>query len=201
MISDIRRTFEQRKGQLQLLQKQLKSTTKEVIRLKKKHLYTERAQVVIQQVAKMTQEQLQYHVSEIVTLALDSVFPDPYELNLKFEIKRGKTEAEIEFLKDGEPVKPMDGAGGGACDIAAFALRVALWSLANPKYRNTLILDEPMRFVSKDLQVKASKMLHEISHKLGIQMIIVTHEEALLDCADKVFEVIQKRRKSMVTEK
>ena len=32
-------------------------------------------------------------------------------------------------------------------------------------------------------------MIHEISDKLGIQLIIVTHEEALKECADRTFVV------------
>jgi DNA repair exonuclease SbcCD ATPase subunit len=86
----------------------------------------------------------------------------------------------------------MDAAGGGAVDVAAFALRVASWSMQRPRTRPVIILDEPMRFLSPDLQPKASDMLQELSQKLGLQFIIVTHEEELTQQVDKVFEVLKK---------
>ena len=75
-----------------------------------------------------------------------------------------------------------------AVDVAAFALRVASWSMERPRSRPVLIMDEPLRFLSTDHQEKASVMIKEISQKLGIQFIIVTHETILASYADKVFE-------------
>ena len=51
-----------------------------------------------------------------------------------------------------------------------------------------IILDEPLRFLSVDLQERASIMIKEISKKLGLQFLIVTHESTLASYADKVFE-------------
>ena len=92
----------------------------------------------------------------------------------------------------------MDASGGGAVDVAAFALRVASWSMQHPRSRATIILDEPMRFLSTDLQPKASEMLKQLSEKLGLQFIIITHEEELADEADKVFEIRQRKGVSEV---
>jgi DNA repair exonuclease SbcCD ATPase subunit len=61
--------------------------------------------------------------------------------------------------------------------------------MQNPRLRNTIILDEPMRFLSDDYQEQASKMLKEISDRMGIQFIIITHEQTLSEYADKTFQV------------
>lgn len=84
----------------------------------------------------------------------------------------------------------------GAVDIAAFALRVVSWSMSYPKLRNVIILDEPMKNLSKDMQEKASMMIKEVSKKLGIQFIIVTHEDTLASYADKTF-MVEKNRKGI----
>ena len=73
-------------------------------------------------------------------------------------------------------------------DVAAFALRIASWSMSMPHSQNTIILDEPLRFLSADCQEKASAMIKELSQRLGLQFIIVTHESVLASYADKVFE-------------
>ena len=133
----------------------------------------DKAQAFIQIVAQQTQEQLRYHIEDIVQLCLDTCFPDEYQFKIIFEIKRGKTEARLCFVKDGHEINPMDASGGGVVDLAAFALRIAAWSLG--KSDNTIVLDEPFRFLSKDLQPRAGEILQELSRKLGIQYIIVTH--------------------------
>jgi DNA repair exonuclease SbcCD ATPase subunit len=94
----------------------------------------------------------------------------------------------------------LTASGGGAVDVAAFALRIASWSMAQPHSRNTIILDEPLRFLSVDLQEKASTMIKEVSDKLGIQMILVTHNDTLASFADRVFNVSIKKGVSKVIQ-
>jgi len=68
-----------------------------------------------------------------------------------------------------------------------------------PKKRNVIILDEPLRFLSEDKQERASQMIKELSDRLGIQFIIVTHNATLAGYADKVFRVRMRNKKSVVT--
>lgn len=63
-----------------------------------------------------------------------------------------------------------------------------MWSLENPKSRGVIILDEPMKNMG-DLIVLGGEMLREIAHKLGLQLIIITHEKELIDIADKAYHV------------
>lgn len=157
---------------------------------------SEDAKIIIQTVAQLTQEELEYEISEIVSIALSSVFDDPYEFNISFVQKRGKTEAEIKFLKNGNEYDILTATGGGVVDIASFALRIALWNLNRTS--NTIILDEPFKHLSNNLQSRASKMIKELSSKLNIQFIMVTHNTDLIECSDKVFNVKQIKGVSQV---
>ena len=165
-----------------------------VVKLKQ----SEEALHILQHVSKETQSMLEYRISELVTLALASVFDNPYEFKIKYETKRNKTEASLWFVREGEYVHPLDAAGGGVVDVASFALRVTLWSIASPKTDNVIVLDEPFKMLSQDLQYKAGKMLKEISDKLGLQFIMVSHVEDLIGEADRVFKVTQKKGISKV---
>lgn len=190
----------QRIGQRDSAQQTVKDITTQVQELKRDLTNTEQAQVIAQTIAQQTQQQLEYSISNIVTLALGAVFEEAYEFKIEFVQKRNKTEAEITFIRGDSRVDPMDAAGGGAVDIAAFALRVALWKLAGAgQLINTLILDEPFRFLSRELQPRAGSMLKLLSDKLGLQFIVVTHNQDLIEAADKVFEVKNKRGVSHVT--
>jgi DNA repair exonuclease SbcCD ATPase subunit len=159
----------------------------------------DKARAVLRTVAKQTQEQLRYHITEIVSLALEAVFDEPYDFQVVFEERRGKTECDLVFLLDGEPIHPMSASGGGPIDVAAFALRIALWTLARPRPRPILVLDEPFRFLSIDLQPKASEMLAEVSHKLGLQVLVITHSPILAESADRTFTVSQLKGKTTIT--
>ena len=199
-LSDIQSQIERAKGKQELMQKELSQISGSLRKLKLDLSQYEEAQLIVQHVAKQTQEQLEYRISEIVTLALSSVFDEPYSLKVKFVIKRGKTECELLFERDGIEINPIEEAGGGPIDVAAFALRVALWSLSRPRPRNLIVLDEPFKHLDRNAQAKASRMLTEISGKLGIQIIMVTHSVELIEASHKVFEVKKIKGISKVEE-
>lgn len=142
-------------------------------------LRLERVQLIIQAAAKATQEQLSYRISELTSLALAQVFPDPYELVVTFENKRGRTEALLLFRDcNGEEVEPMEASGGGAWDVASLALRLSLWSLQKPRSRATMVLDEPFKFLHGERPQRAvCKLVQELAKRLKMQFIIVTQEE------------------------
>ena len=148
-----------------------------------------KTRALFQLVAQQTQGKLQYHISNLVTLAEAAVFDDPYKFVARFELRRGKTECDLLFEKDGAEFKPVLSSGGGALDVASFALLGVNQSLVQK--RSVLVLDEPFRFLSKDLQSKAADMIKMLSEKLGIQFIIVSHVDELVESADKVFEVVK----------
>lgn len=202
-LTQIRRRLEQEKGSFSMLRKKLHVYNDEISELEKKKQDIELARVLIREVGFKTQEQLQYHISDITSLALSAVFEDPYELKVAFVQRRDKMECDLTFTRAGVELDPLNSSGYGAVDVASLALRVASWSMQRPRKRNTIILDEPLKYLSEDMQVFAGKMIKELSDKLGIQFIIVTHEPLLADFADRTFLVRQhirtKKSKVMTT--
>jgi DNA repair exonuclease SbcCD ATPase subunit len=150
-------------------------------------LNTEKARLIVQAVANKVQKDLEYRITNIVTMALSAVFTDPYEFKVEFVTRRNQTECDMYFVRDGNDCDPMDSSGGGALDIASLALRMAIWSIK--KTRAIMILDEPAKFLSRDMQDKASEMLKELSDKLGIQMVVISHIPEMISAADRVINV------------
>jgi len=180
------------KGKRDLLIKQIEET-KTSIRVNHEELDTlEKAQAFIQDAAKKTQENLKFHVEDVVNLALEALFPNQYKFELKFDIKYGKTAAFLVFTKNGYEVNILKSGGGGVVDIASLALRVAIWSIS--KTDNVLILDEPVRNIQPaSLQIVAWNIIKELSKRLNLQFIIVSNSsnngEATKLVSDKVFLV------------
>jgi len=188
-IALLKNRFLQLQAKREVLQENLTNFKIECKELEKQIIYLEHAQAIVQAVAQATQKQLEIQLSDIVSLALESVFDDPYKLKIDFVIRRGKTEADIWFERDGELLDPLQATGGGVVDLACFALRIAMWSLSSNKVKNTLILDEPFKMLSVNLLPKAGMVIKEISQKLNLQFIIVTHSDLLAEAADKTFEI------------
>lgn len=191
-LQDIRYRLEQKKGEKAQEERYGAKIESDIAEGKKLLRSHQKAKKVLQEVALKTQQQLSYNISGIASMALETVFDTPYELQLDFVERRSKTECDIYFVRDGIKIDPFSG-GGGAIDIAAFALRVALWSMQQPKTRQTLILDEPFKHLKgEEANRKVLEMVSKISEKLGIQIIMVSDErvsrEVTVEYADKLFE-------------
>lgn len=205
MNSDSLRTrLERRKGQKQQIQQNIASLESRITENRKRIRELEKAREVIRQVGIKTQEQLSYNISEIASMALNSVLTDPYDLDLEFVERRNKTECDIHFTRHGNNIDPFS-AGGGAVDVAAFALRVASWSMQNPRSRNVLILDEPFKHLKgEEANRKMLEMVKQVSKKLGIQIIMVSDErvsrEATIEATDKLFETSTRKGVTKISE-
>lgn len=197
-IQQLRNRLEQQKGQRKQIEKSIIITEREVKEKGRDLRRHEQASEVICKVGLEMQQQLSFHISDITSLALETVFDDPYELIVEFVQRRNKTECDLFFVRDGHRMDPMDSSGVGAVDVAAFALRVASWSMQQPKSRNVLILDEPFKHLKgRESNLRVLEMIKQISEKLNFQIIMVSDEriprEDIVEAADKVFEMkIQK---------
>lgn len=189
-INRVKQLFLQSKGMKKQVENNLVQNKKTVDNLNKRIKLLEQAQAFLQKVAQDTQSQLKFQIEDIINLALETCFPNEYQFQLQFNIARGKTDAELVFLsqKTGRSIDPMNASGGGVVDLTAFALRIASYALEQG-VDNVIILDEPFRFISRDLQVRAGEILKTLSEKLSLQIIMVTHIGEMIDIADKVFEV------------
>lgn len=189
-LPNIRNQLERKKGQRQQIESSIANTEKQISITEKELKFSQQAHLIIQTVAKQTQQELEYRIAEPVILALAAVFPNPYSFGVEFAEKRNKTEALLYLLRNGiKHDDPLNSVGVGVIDIVSLALRMALWSLKRPRTRNVFLLDEPFRFLrGRDLQSKAGLMLKEISKKLNVQIIMIAYNEYFIEAGDKVFE-------------
>jgi DNA repair exonuclease SbcCD ATPase subunit len=197
-VVNYREKLNNRQGQLAQVNKNIAhySNGLSIFQEQKKDL--EQAQWIIQTVASDTQSMLKFHIENLVSLALSSVFDDAYDFEIDMQLRRNQTECDLFFVRDGERINPLTASGGGAVDVASFALRIALWSLQPKRTRPIFILDEPARNVSAVYQDKCSAMMKAVADKLGLQIIAVTHSEALTEAADKVIKIGIKKGVSQV---
>lgn len=135
----------------------------------------EQARCILQEVSQAVQQMAHSRIAEVVSRCLEAVFDDPYEFRIKFDTKRGRTEAQLVFVRDGVEVDPMSASGGGVVDVASFALRLACLSLSRPPLRKLLVLDEPFKFVSQEYRRRIRVLLETLAKEMEFQFFFVTH--------------------------
>jgi hypothetical protein len=190
-LTDLRSRLEQERGKLSQLLSDKKITEDKLNHNLELRVDIEEAQLIIQTVAQETQNQITEYISDLVSSALDAVFDNPYTFLIEFVQRRGKTEADLKFIRDGYELDPLEESGGGIVVIAAFALRVSLWSLIKSS-RNVILCDEPAHFLhNPEAHRRFSELLKSLSDELKLQVIMISGEESeeMTSQADRVFRL------------
>jgi DNA repair exonuclease SbcCD ATPase subunit len=181
-------------GERSLLQKQLSEAEEHKVHLTNRAKAIIEAQTIIQKIAVETQTQLRFKIEDIVNKILETTFPD-YTFELEYEVKRGKSEANLKFFKCGHEIDPMDNDGGGITDVCTIALRLAIWSLSDT--RPLLILDEATKHLSAQDAPRFAEVFSTLAKELSIQVVLPSHSDAIKAVADTVYEVGTKRVKDI----
>jgi len=151
---------------------------------------TDRAHLIMQKAAKLSQDHLAAHLSSIVTQAIQAVIRKPYEFVCEFVERRGSTEADLYLLRGGDRFEILGGTGGGLADVISFSLKVAYLLLSNVD--KVLIIDEVSRHInSPEQRERFAEVLKRLSSEFEIQLILNTTIPEILAVADSVIELQQ----------
>jgi ABC-type sugar transport system ATPase subunit len=182
MIDSIRKKVQTAQVKKDMLEKRIVVLTDSVVKLSEDRETLQLAQALCQKVAQDTQETLRFSLEKIVNLFLTAIFDGMYEFKLIFEISRNRTTARIALIEDGVELDPEASVGGGVMDVLATALRIAMLLLS--KNDRVLLLDEPGKFISVGLRPRFYEVIRRLSHDIGIQIIMITHDSDAMAIAD-----------------
>lgn len=199
-FEELKSKVERAKHHREILNKELNLVRQEIAKLKKEIEASMMITGIIQGVAKKTQQQVEFQISSLVSLSLKSVFQRPYEFKIEFVERRGKTECDLFFEKNGIKFE-ADEVGGGVLDVAAFALRISLWAIQRPRSREIFILDEPFKNINdpkRILHQKVAEMVKMISQMVKVQIIMISTIPEMEEIADNIFIVSNMKGKSQV---
>ena len=165
------------------LSTELQKATDEKTHLAQRQDFILEAMVAIQETAMETQQALIIHLEDIVNKVLQTCFPD-YSFKMEFDVGRDKSTCNLKFFKGDNETDLMDGDSGGALNTATIAIRIAVWSLSGKD--NCLVLDEAFSNLDPTLHHPMGEVLSELSHELGLQIILISHSRDIDAHADKV---------------
>lgn len=188
-LNQIKEQLTKLKGRRDQVKSDIDSCKDRIDQLKSDLEASEQAQAIIQAVAKQTQEELKHVVEPPVNKALEAVLDRPYEFELRFTTKAGRTQAQQIYKRQGREYKNlMFSGGGGAQDTAALGLQVS--GLYLTQLRRFLLLDEPLKHLKsrdKRLEKRGAMVMQELSHELGLQILMISHIPEQQKGSDKIF--------------
>lgn len=182
----------------ELLWQQLTDAKADLARMQAHSAAVEEVIALLQTVSRQTQDQLRYQVEDIVQTAIDTVFPGRYQFRMVFEDRNNRTAASIYLEQDGLRMDPMDSNGGGVGDLVALGLRMACWTIGRTD--NVLIMDEPYKNLSANFRPVMVEILRNLSRRLGLQIILVTHDPEIIAVADRTFTLALRKGRTIIKE-
>lgn len=180
------------KSRFDFIEKDIKKRELKIIDLNNRVTIISKSQVFVQNVAVNTQKLIKYRIEDIIQKAIDVCFPGEYVFDFDFKVNREKTEISFDFIKQGERENVKDESGGGLKNVLAFIFRVIVLSMS--ANRKTLFLDEPFAALSRNLHPLVGSLLKSLSEELGIQFIMNTHNKEMINFADRVFTINNKKQ-------
>lgn len=138
--------------------------------------------------SEFTRSLIKSKIESITNLALKATFPDK---EIIFKIVPNKNKKGLfykPYVETNGCITPLDDCkGGGVLDIVSVCLRISYLRLFKGVLEQTLILDEPFKNLDKMRLELAINWLSSISTEMGIQLIIITHIQSLINSSNKSF--------------
>lgn len=188
-IDGYRRSVTQLKAKQDVIEADLSRLRMKSSRLSREYADAVEARDIVIEVSRLTISQVTGHINEMVTSALRAIFRRKrYTSVSEFISKSNRSEFNL-LISDGkDSFHPKDEQGGSVVSVVSFALRVVMWGLQAHRSRRVLILDEPFYGLGSYIPL-VSRMLKDLSSRLKLQIIMVTHSMDLAEVADRSWMV------------
>lgn len=164
------------RGMLRMSRTQLDTIKKERLDVQDKMILEKKAEVVLQDLTKRGAERL----VNLLIAGLQSIYGTSYTFRrdgAKLMVSDGGTEVELAAR------------GGGITDVVSLLLRVLSLYQGKGGALRTLFLDEPLKSVDTTTAVRASRFFRVLAEKLGINVVMVSHRDDIIDDATDVYRV------------
>lgn len=140
-------------------------------------------------------DEYQHRVIAFVEQLVSDGLHDVFDESLAFVVVQKERNNQVTYdfvIRDayaGVEVDPITGKGGGCVEVVAVLLRVILLYLNRHRLRQVLVFDENLSHLALEYVPQMASLLRGLADKLGMQIILVTHQTGFVDAADTVVRV------------
>lgn len=158
---------------------------------------------LIEEASKEAREQGRQFVEMSCTDALQQVFGTDVCVKIVVTENSQGSSADIRIVRvddngNYQEVSPSS-EGGGMNDIIATVMQVVYGNMIPDNYA-PIVLDEPSKYVSKGLAPNFAAFLKDMSRYSSKQLIIPTHDDALMQEGDSIYHIKKDGDTSIATK-
>lgn len=187
-FSDLVTRCDRLHGQLQAVESELQGVQVELTDLQdKKELYSKTVEALKVVVEHMTERDLK-KIEDFVTMGLQKVIDDQ-KISCKV-VAEGSSKVHITGKKGDFEGPFVESFGGGVWNVASFILRII--SILRLKLRRRLFLDESFNNLHVGYLENLGDLISSLVNKLGSKCLLITHQDKLAECANRVYVASQK---------
>lgn len=140
-------------------------------------------------IAVMTVEKIEA-IELMVNYGLAFVFNNKVSIKIEKEYKNNKTFFSLNIVK-GDLVGQAESFGGGVSALISLIFRIFVVKHYN--FYPLVTLDESLSFVSYQYQEKTSMLLREMAEKLGVNILLVSHQQKLNTHAHSIITLVNEK--------
>jgi DNA repair exonuclease SbcCD ATPase subunit len=176
----------QLKAKRDILEKEYDNLTKEILDLRNRVELLRKVKNVFVKSVAVSNDNVKNVIESFVTDGISLVYSEGYRFCVEEVFTGGRVGYAFKISKDNHSRSLMC-YGGGIRNIVSTLLRFVLAKYL--PYKMPFILDEVGSNISKEYQSKFGYLLKVFSEKLGIQIILITHQSKIAEHADKIINV------------
>lgn len=165
---------------LELLEKQKFEKERELFRIEQESHSKRLMKELLEKASDEARKNGKEILSQTASSALQMVLGENHSVDIELGNLRGVPSAELNISKEFHngrlTIDPMED-GGGIRDLVSLSTFMATGMLVGEENQSPYFLDEPTKFVSKDLAEEVSVFIKELVAYTGKQTFLVTHDQ------------------------
>lgn len=182
--------FQRRLGEAQAINAHKKELEAELAKLETEVMTLGKVIAILHSLSTSVQERFLKGIEDLVSEGLTAVFGETIQFVITPVVRNKQVNLDFSIHnQDGTETDLMDARGGGLVCLTGVLLRIIMARLMSSRIRQTLILDEPLGMLSSNYQPAAGELLRKLADELDMQLIIVSHNQEIIEHADRVYEL------------
>ena len=186
-LQDLQCQADQAEGFYKALKKQETDYLSEISLLKKEVDVLTKTSALLKHLLNIMVNDEITKMADLITYGLKTIFEDQ-SLTFVPKIIKKNEKMHIELKTENDGIEgDYESFGGSVAVIESFLMRILC--ILKKKMARLLVLDETFAAVGEEYIANTSKLVSQLSHKIGIDTLLVTHNKDFINFSDNVYRV------------
>ena len=127
-------------------------------------------------------------IESVVSAGLLAVFDEAIQFKIDTKVRGNNVNVDFRLINENSTeTNLLDARGGGVVAVTCSILQMVFVRLLD--VQKIVFLDEPFAHLSAEYVPAMAQLLQKMSRDLGIQVVLITHQDEFLEHADKAYRI------------